>query len=191
MSNFRATTPLSRGELKSKGHGELSIHYCADQATNEIVSRKIVFCQSAQSLRSSRKHVWRIWIFSRLIRATWCGDGTINGPPVKSRQKFFWRMTTQHIRILYCILYCSDVKNESKVFHTLTKWVHSVWMQDEKCCWDWTVFHDWRHWRTILCSGLSWIHSSKRWWIITTERMNSGKHENWTRTGSYDQLPVW
>ena len=28
---FRATTPLLRGNLKSKGHGKLSRHYCADQ----------------------------------------------------------------------------------------------------------------------------------------------------------------
>ena len=34
---FRATTPLSRGKLKSKGHGKLSIHYCADQATIETI----------------------------------------------------------------------------------------------------------------------------------------------------------
>ena len=27
---FRATSPLSRGQLKSKGHGKLSIHYAAD-----------------------------------------------------------------------------------------------------------------------------------------------------------------
>ena len=27
---FRATSPLSRGRLKSKCHGQLSIHYCAD-----------------------------------------------------------------------------------------------------------------------------------------------------------------
>ena len=26
---FRATTPLSRGQLKSKGHGKLSIHFAA------------------------------------------------------------------------------------------------------------------------------------------------------------------
>ena len=45
---FRATTPLSRGKLRSKGHGKLSIHFAADQET---------FCQSAQSLRSSCKHV--------------------------------------------------------------------------------------------------------------------------------------
>ena len=32
---FRATTPLSRGKLKSKGHGKLSIHFAADQETIE------------------------------------------------------------------------------------------------------------------------------------------------------------
>ena len=32
---FRATTPLSRGRLKSKGHGKLSIHYAADLETVE------------------------------------------------------------------------------------------------------------------------------------------------------------
>ena len=39
---FRATTPLSRGKLKSKGHGKLSIHYCADHATIETIFRIIV-----------------------------------------------------------------------------------------------------------------------------------------------------
>ena len=39
---FRATTPLSRGILKSKGPGKLSIHYCADQATIETIFRIIV-----------------------------------------------------------------------------------------------------------------------------------------------------
>ena len=39
---FRATTPLSRGTLKSKGGGKLSIHFCTDGDTIEIVFRKIV-----------------------------------------------------------------------------------------------------------------------------------------------------
>ena len=30
---FRATTPLSRSELKSKGHGKLPIYFAADQET--------------------------------------------------------------------------------------------------------------------------------------------------------------
>ena len=40
---FRATTPLSMSNLKSKGHGKLSIHFAADQETIETVFRIIVF----------------------------------------------------------------------------------------------------------------------------------------------------
>ena len=40
---FRATTPLSRSKLKSKGHGKLSIHFAADQETIETIFRIIVF----------------------------------------------------------------------------------------------------------------------------------------------------
>ena len=40
---FRATTQLSRGILKSKGHGKLSIHYGADQKTIETIFRIIAF----------------------------------------------------------------------------------------------------------------------------------------------------
>ena len=40
--NFRATTPLSRGQLKSKGLGKLAIHYAADQETIQTIFRMIV-----------------------------------------------------------------------------------------------------------------------------------------------------
>ena len=36
---FRATTPLSKGILKSKGHGKLSIHFTADNPTIETIFR--------------------------------------------------------------------------------------------------------------------------------------------------------
>ena len=39
---FRATSPLSRGRLKSKGHGKLSIHYSVDLETVETIFRTIV-----------------------------------------------------------------------------------------------------------------------------------------------------
>ena len=39
---FRGTSPLSRGQLKSKGHGKLSIHYAADLETVETIFRIIV-----------------------------------------------------------------------------------------------------------------------------------------------------
>ena len=38
---FRATSPLSRGQLKNKGGGKLSIHYCANLETIETVFRTI------------------------------------------------------------------------------------------------------------------------------------------------------
>ena len=38
---FRATSPSSRGQLKSKGGGKLSIHYCADLETIKTVFRTI------------------------------------------------------------------------------------------------------------------------------------------------------
>ena len=39
---FHATSPLSRGTLKSKGGGKLSIHYCADLETIKTVFRTII-----------------------------------------------------------------------------------------------------------------------------------------------------
>ena len=46
---FRAPRPLSRGRLKSKGHGKLSIHYAADLETIETIFR-IVASASQVSL---------------------------------------------------------------------------------------------------------------------------------------------
>ena len=39
---FRATTLLSRGQLKSKGRGKLSIHFAADEFTIETIYRIIL-----------------------------------------------------------------------------------------------------------------------------------------------------
>ena len=39
---FRATTPLSRGQLKSKGRGKLSIHFTADEDTVDTIYRIIL-----------------------------------------------------------------------------------------------------------------------------------------------------
>ena len=39
---FRATSPLSRGTLKSKGGGKLSIHFCADGVAIETDFRTII-----------------------------------------------------------------------------------------------------------------------------------------------------
>ena len=40
---FRATTPLAKGKLQSKGHGKLSVHFTADYPTIETIFRINVF----------------------------------------------------------------------------------------------------------------------------------------------------
>ena len=42
MSNFPCYNSLSRGQLRSKGHGKLSIHFAATQETIETIFRIIV-----------------------------------------------------------------------------------------------------------------------------------------------------
>ena len=55
---FRATSALSRGALKSKGGGKLSIHFCADEGTIETFLRTIISVnQVSQYLRSSLRFV--------------------------------------------------------------------------------------------------------------------------------------
>ena len=39
---FRATSPLCRGSLKSRGSGKLSIHFCGGGETAETVFRTII-----------------------------------------------------------------------------------------------------------------------------------------------------
>ena len=90
---FRATSPFSRGTLKSKGGGKLSIHFCADWDTIETVFRTIISvnqlsiygavsdlceeyssCTSGSSRKSLRmqeenwKHQWLQPCLARLAR---------------------------------------------------------------------------------------------------------------------------
>ena len=51
---FRATSPLSRGMLKSRGGGKLSIHFCADEGTIETVFRTLSLLSSSVSTEQSQ-----------------------------------------------------------------------------------------------------------------------------------------
>ena len=55
MPDFRATTPLSRGQLRSKGHGKLSLHFGAAQETIETIFRKIVSANQLSLYRAVAK----------------------------------------------------------------------------------------------------------------------------------------
>ena len=53
---FRATTPLSRGQLKSKGRGKLSIHFAADDFTNDTIYRISVYGAAAALCEEFESH---------------------------------------------------------------------------------------------------------------------------------------
>ena len=51
---FRATSPLSRGTLKSKGGGKLSIHFCADEGTLKLFFAKLFLLISSVFSKQSQ-----------------------------------------------------------------------------------------------------------------------------------------
>ena len=60
---FRATTPLSRGQLKSKGRGKLSIHFTADQdAVDQFIA---LFFLSISSVSTEQ---WQL--YARNLKTT-------------------------------------------------------------------------------------------------------------------------
>ena len=114
---FRATTPLSRGNLKSKGHGKLSIHFAADQKTIETIFRIIVFANQL-SLHGAVAEMCEE--YESLHDRSGRPDKVMGQSIVLSeiKKKFLWRMTSHHTRIFYCN---NDMKNELKIFHRLTE----------------------------------------------------------------------
>ena len=46
---FRATTPLSKGHLKSKGRGKLLTHFAADDFTSDTIFRIVLLSISSVS----------------------------------------------------------------------------------------------------------------------------------------------
>ena len=97
---FRATTPLSRGKLKSKGHGKLSIHFAADQETFETFAWLFLHVSSVftEQWQLYAKNLNPVKIDQGNLMYWW--DNQLFS--VKSRQKFFRRMMTQHIKTFYC-----------------------------------------------------------------------------------------
>ena len=104
---FRATSPLSRGQLKSKGHGKMSIHYCADLETIQTVFRQIIsvnqlslygavaeMCEEYESLHERTER-----------------------PVVGGQSRFcLWIVMT----VLAKIFYCNNMENELKSYHNKT-----------------------------------------------------------------------
>ena len=113
---FRATTPLSRSKLKSKGHGKLSIHFAADQETIETVSRIIIFAHQL-SLYGAVANICEE--FESLHDRSGQPDVLMGQSIVLSEIKE--EVPLENDIPSHQNLYCNDMKNELKCFHKKTK----------------------------------------------------------------------
>ena len=125
---FRSTSPLSRGVLRSKGGGKLSIHFCADEGTIETVFRTIIsvnqlsiygavsdLCEECKSC-----HV-------RTGRLVLVGQSdTLFVPPSVLKTSTLSTDDPLHKKNICC----KDIENELKSYHNKTDWTNSVLMQD-------------------------------------------------------------
>ena len=146
---FRATTPLSRGQLRSKGHGKLSIHFAATQETIEASFRKIVsanqlslygavteMCEECETLHDRSER-----------------------PVVMEQPSSSFVLSAIKTEVL---LDCDDPINQDLLLQQYGERIEKLSQQDKlsKFCMDAgfiNVVDDERHWRfhTISCSGLS------------------------------------
>ena len=113
---FRATSPLPRGVLKSKGGGKLSIHNCADFVTIETVFRTII-AVSQLSLYGA--------VAEMCEECESCHDRT-GRPVVKGQSNLLFVPSVIKTNILlnddpaYKNFYCKDTVNELKSCHNKT-----------------------------------------------------------------------
>ena len=164
---FRSTSPLSRGMLKCKGGGKLSIHFCADPGTIET------FCRTIMSVN-------QLSIYGAVSdmceECDTCHDRT--GRPTHIFDR--WSSTTRRS-------FAKIQRTNWKVITTRQSEQILYWCMILDHCWSRTVFHDERHWRIFTIhrfSGLSWVqlakvYLAKRRRFIWTKRLDSR-----TRIGS-------
>ena len=154
--HVHATSPLPRGQLKSKGGGKLSIHCCADL---EIIETHNYFCKSAQSLRNSRRNVRRICKHFMIERwnPLWEGSGVSHSCQAWSRQTCLWKVMT----VLTKIFYCRNTENEQILYGC----------RIPECCWTRTVFRD----EKILQNSHNW---QIQWLVVSTLCQVTKQHMN-------------
>ena len=123
---FRATSPLSRGILKSKGHGKLSIHFAANERTIETIFRIIISVNQlsiygavAVTCEEFEKHQDRSGEPEVLM-----GQPTAHGE-TKAVTPLQNMKTIPNIKF-----YGNSTWNRSNRFHKKAKCVDSAWKQD-------------------------------------------------------------
>ena len=155
---FRATSPLSRGTLKSKGGGKLSIHFCDDGRTIETVFRTIISVNQlsiygavSDFVTKTKLAKWELGDLYWQDNLTHC----LTQQVCWRKHLFLWPM------ILRKKIYCKSTKNEWKGSHNKIVWLRFVLMQDS--------------WRQLESDRTSWQRTLKsshnlqnQWHVVST-----------------------
>ena len=165
---FRATTPLSRGQLKSKGHGKLSIHYARGLETVETTFRILVVCANQLSLHGAVAEICEEYesLHERTGRPVVMAQSVPHSCSVRARQKYLWIVITRSTKIFYC----SNMENELKSYHNKTNWANFVWMQD---FWMLLKLDNTSRRKTLQIS-----HNFMQWPVVNTLFQEKKKHHN-------------
>ena len=186
---FRATSPLSRGTLKSKGGGKLSAHFCADGETIETVFRTTI-------------SVYQLSIYGAVsdLCEEYKSCHVRTGRPVLVGQSDplfvpanVLKMT---LRPSIEIPAQENLLKKERVERLpqpdgLTKICFDAGLPDNS--WSRKILHDKAHWWVLtICraSDMSWVYFTARRIIIWPERLDSREHQNWVHIGSHNQLPT-
>ena len=184
---FRATTPLSRGSLKIKGHGKLSIHFAADQDTIGTIFRIILFanqlslygavanmCEEFEPHYEGSGQSDVLMGQSIILSEIQAKVPLVNVIP--KHQNLLLQIYEERIELLSQEDKVSKFRMDAGFVHVV-EIVQYFMTKDTQ--------------EQFFCVVMSWMYSSKKWWIIKSQRLDSGNHENWTCIGSYDQLSTW
>ena len=113
---FRATTPLSMGQLKSKEHGKLSIHFAAVQGKIETIFRMIV---SANQLSLYGAVAEMCEEYESLLERTGRPDVVMGQSIVLSVIKTEVSLEREMIQYNKTF-YCNNMENELRGYHNKT-----------------------------------------------------------------------
>ena len=188
---FRSTSPLSRGTLKSKGGGKLSLHFCADGGTIETVFRTITSVNqlsiygAVPDLREEYKacHVRTerpvlagqsdpLFVLTSSLMKT--PAPSTNDPAKEDLLQRYQELVERPSEQNRVIKFCTDAG-----FLTTVEVGQYFMTKDTE---EFLTIHRF--------SGLSWVHFAKRWKLIGTKRLDSSEHLDWTRIGSHNLLPT-
>ena len=196
MVNLRAWCSTSvkagRGHLKSKGKGTLSLHYCGDDETTEVILRTIISVNQLSIHGAAAGHVRRAGLQNLWLLRTYKETFAQNIPEstvIPTELSTTNKTPRTNETVQGNLLHDYEQKIANLPDHVqLTKLCSTVGVT--KTVARWTVCHDPRRCGTGQIEWLmSRVHITSTQHIIQSERMDPWEHEDRSSFGGSRQLP--